>query len=68
MRFLLILILLVVVVIAGLAVLDWFGYYIDWKISLLGVSILVPVVTAVRNLVTNPFKKLNQIRRKMEED
>lgn len=68
MRFILMLLLIVGIILAGLTVLDYFGYYINWNKSVLSLTILVPVIKAVQSFFTNPFKEVNKLKGKFSKD
>lgn len=68
MRWIFFLILIVLLAVAGLMVLDYFGYYINWDKSILSLTILVPVIKAIQSFLTNPVKEFNKVKDKINND
>ena len=56
------LLIIILLISAGYMVMDYLGYYIEWKVSAISLVILFPVIQAVRNFLNRPekiFKKDN---------
>ena len=68
MRWIFILILIVLLIVAGLVVLDYFGYYINWEKSILSLAILIPIVKAIQSFLTNPVDEFNKVKDKINKD
>lgn len=62
MRFIIYIILIIGIVIIGLMVLDYYGYYINWKSSVLSLSILIPILKAIHSFFGNSFKEVRKIK------
>jgi hypothetical protein len=68
MRFILILLLIIGLILAGLTVMDYFGYYINWNKSILSLTVLVPVIKAIQTFFTNPVKEFDSVKEKISKD
>lgn len=65
MKYILIILALVGLVFIGLTLLDYFGYYIDWDRSVLSLSAIIPIVTGIFSFISNPFKSVKKMKKKM---
>ena len=54
------------ILLIGLTVMDYFGYYINWNKSILALSVLVPVMKAIQSFFSNPIKEVNKIKDKLK--
>jgi hypothetical protein len=66
MRFILWLLLIVGLIVAGLMVLDYFGYYINWSKSVLSLSVLIPVIKAVQSFFSDTVGEFSKIKDKIK--
>lgn len=67
MRFIIFIIVLIGLVVAGLTVMDYFGYYINWDKSILGITVLIPVAKAIQSFSSNTANEVKKIKEKLKK-
>ena len=61
MRTILIIAIVLVVVFVGFALLDYFGFYIDWKYKFISVAAVLPIIKGIQTFLSDPLKRLKNL-------
>jgi hypothetical protein len=68
MKIVIYLTVLIGIVVAGFAVLDYFGYYIEWKFAYISAAALLPIFRALQSFFSDPRENINKIFKEIHKN
>lgn len=57
--------LVIGIVLVANMVLDYYGYYIEWKWAAISLGAGLPIIQAIRVFIKNPVEEVQKIQRKI---